>query len=187
MILLTHICSDQTLPIPSLDNTALSWIHAELLSIYFWLYAPNFFCFQGEFISILRLRSRDVTFDYIILYSFPPPPLHSLYWVTAYPGAQHFSISQRWPLMTDLSSAMRSLLWIEMSSVSNQPSRSAWVCWMKCSWSSRQTLWVHTPTHKNKHVNRGVCISLSFHSLCSLIMYFFLVNSSDNRSRLDLS
>lgn len=30
MILLAYICSDQTLPTPSLDNTALSWIHAEL-------------------------------------------------------------------------------------------------------------------------------------------------------------
>lgn len=83
--------------------------------------------------------------------SFAYTPVESL----LIPVPLTFSISQRRPMMTALSSAMSSLLWIQMSSVSNQPSRSVCVHKMKCS---RSTVSAGELCHSHKQTHKQKCV-----------------------------
>lgn len=169
----------------------------KLLRFFFsWLCGPNFVVY----FFLLRMKCNQVTqFRGWAAGKFLPTTLyctvssssltyyllsHCLSWC---PALSPFHSGDRWWQSCHLPwAACCGSRWAQYPT-SHPGQRESAVRRMKCSWSSRQALWVHTPTHKNKHINRGVCISLSLNSLCSLMMYFFLVNSSDNRSGLDLS
>lgn len=156
MILLAYICSDQTLPTPSLDNTALSWIHAELP----WQAVECLFFF---FFSLIDGRGivRAFPFDYIISCHFSSST-HFLCWVIAHPGAARHSLHL--PAMPDddnddspvichvrLAAALdelsfRPAIQVSVSLLATQNGMYLIQCEN-----------ITQPHTKYKHINRGVC------------------------------
>ncbi len=149
---------------------------SKLLRIFFfWLNGPNFvvyiFCYLWNATKWLNseagLQGCSLWLHYIV--QFLPPPLtysllcHCLSWC---PALSPFHSDDRWWQSCHLPwAACCGSRWAQFPT-SHPGQRESAVRRMKCSWSSRQALWVHTPTHKNKHINRGVCVLASHFIPC---------------------
>lgn len=154
-------CSDQTLSaVPSLDNTALSWIHADLLQ-------------QALILPLLNAALCDSLLSLRLSWWSALSPFHS--------DAQWWRSCHVQPVVDQAELSFS----LQFPTIHPGERESA-VHTRKWNSSSIRSLWEHTHTKKSRH-KKEMCVSLSFYSLCSLMVYIFLVNSSDNHSGFDLS
>lgn len=178
MILSAHICSDQipqrprvTLPSPGYMLSYLGKWFTNFLTMWSKLCSLHILPCITQFLLFLGLGCMAFLLEYIIFNFFSFLVLFTLF-IIAYHGPQHFL---HFTAMTSDDSPVifYEQLAVDLDELSFQPAIQVSMSLPSAEWNVFEPLDRHCE-YQHRHKHKGVYISLSFYSLCSVMTDFFI-------------